>query len=766
MIFGLHILNDMSIKNKARIALVGTTLLMMVIFLLISNFFVRERLADVIISKYEEITIKQFEYVENLTQDAVSTIERISFHDDIVTITSRQTNGEDITDDMRKRVSTYLDEIIMERGEFARVMLVDMWGQVCLYRDKHNAQVNTNTIYSQYLGFDDVIVGKTEFNREKKRIFQPVSFPIFLNRNNFSGKTGYIVAYIDMNLVDDSLSIIDLGKDGSAYLVDKSGILVSSSTDLEYQVNRGRFKDYSVLNTGGEKHRGYHLVDPETSRVSPSIAKCLSTGHAGHMTYINHEGKKVIGVWKWYSYFEWIFLIEVGWYEAYDAMITTVTVLVIASLIVLVLVLILSVLLGNNINRMLYSFMNSFSQGALGDLSARFPVPVRSRKKVIELVDGQEREYDFEQGFCFFNIGTIAADMGREATCQLILDGKVQRCRHCRVYKKILSNEIYEMGAWFNVFIINVHTVVQGIRELVDELFVSTEMMSSTTAAFTENASSQAASAEQIMASIEETSANFENIVNRTEEQNSALEQMIEKVNDLSGLIENMGVEVKDAQTNTKEFSSRARVGEESLHFMNDVMNKISKSSGEMIGILGMIEEISEQINLLSLNASIEAARAGEQGRGFAVVADEISKLADRTAESLKNIDNLIKENEHEIGQGLGRVNDAVATITEIIEGFESISMVMNVIASFMNDQIETNTMVNGEVERVKQNSDIIKVAAQEQRTASTEIVKSISLINELTQNNTEGSEKLAQNARTVAARATALKETIKFFKN
>jgi methyl-accepting chemotaxis protein len=199
---------------------------------------------------------------------------------------------------------------------------------------------------------------------------------------------------------------------------------------------------------------------------------------------------------------------------------------------------------------------------------------------------------------------------------------------------------------------------------------------------------------------------------------------------------------------------------------MDEVMRKISKSSGEMITMLEVINDISDQINLLSLNASIEAARAGEQGRGFAVVAEEISKLADNTASSLKNIDTLIKENEQEVQQGLSRVGEAVSTIGEVIEGFDSITSMMEVIAKFMKRQIDTNSTVNQEVARVREGSDVIQTAAQEQKQASDEIVKSISLINELTQNNAEGSEELAGNASNVAEMAENLRESVKFFKN
>jgi methyl-accepting chemotaxis protein len=93
---------------------------------------------------------------------------------------------------------------------------------------------------------------------------------------------------------------------------------------------------------------------------------------------------------------------------------------------------------------------------------------------------------------------------------------------------------------------------------------------------------------------------------------------------------------------------------------MRSSITKISNSSAEIGNVIEIINNISEQINLLALNAAIEAARAGTYGRGFAVVADEIGKLADKTARSIKDIDEFIQANDAEINNGIKTIETTI----------------------------------------------------------------------------------------------------------
>ncbi|MCP4132065.1 MAG: hypothetical protein GY754_13910 [bacterium] len=317
----------------------------------------------------------------------------------------------------------------------------------------------------------------------------------------------------------------------------------------------------------------------------------------------------------------------------------------------------------------------------------------------------------------------------------------------------------------FALLVKNLKTTIFGVIDVSHNLVSSSLEMSTTTTAFSDNAQSQAVTAEEVTATIEQISAGMDIITVTAEDQSGFLLNLIKQIKELTESINEMGSVINEALSYTKTIASEAREGEESLKTMNQSMSKISESSGDVTTTIDMITGISEQINLLALNAAIEAARAGDAGRGFAVVADEISKLADQTASSIKDINNLIKASDDEVSRGMDSIMNSIAKISSIIEGVNSITEVMTRVSRFMEKEVEINRAVNSEADKVQYKSDEIKNATQEQKIAVAEIVKSISSINELTQANAAGALEMADNSEDVAQMAETLKEKVDYFK-
>ena len=226
-----------------------------------------------------------------------------------------------------------------------------------------------------------------------------------------------------------------------------------------------------------------------------------------------------------------------------------------------------------------------------------------------------------------------------------------------------------------------------------------------------------------------------------------------------------MNTVIQKTLLDTKSISVEAVSGADALSSMNTSMSQIVESSKDMKNIIEIINSISEKINLLALNASIEAARAGQAGKGFAVVALEISRLADQTASSVKDIDSLIKKNNKQIASGIETVNVMMKKTDSINSGVDSIVLKMNSIFDYMQRQITTKFLVERETEVVKGQASEIQQITREQKVAFNEIVKAITFINEISHSNTESSQLIAIKSLELSKVAESLKKNVDFFK-
>jgi PAS domain S-box-containing protein len=176
--------------------------------------------------------------------------------------------------------------------------------------------------------------------------------------------------------------------------------------------------------------------------------------------------------------------------------------------------------------------------------------------------------------------------------------------------------------------------------------------------------------------------------------------------------------------------NKNAELGNEHLHLMLSSMESIQENSERMLGIIELIDGISDQTNLLSLNASIESARAGKEGLGFAVVAREISKLADESAENTKGISKLVKQNNSNILKGNENVNRGGQTFKTIISEVESIESLISNLNDMMKVQTDQYNSFNIKIEEINSSANEIEEKTNFQKLNLEDIRKLIEKLN------------------------------------
>ena len=308
------------------------------------------------------------------------------------------------------------------------------------------------------------------------------------------------------------------------------------------------------------------------------------------------------------------------------------------------------------------------------------------------------------------------------------------------------------------------HGVISETAQSATMLSSSSHELSSAAEGFASNAQSVAASSEEISAVIEQLSAGMESVAVGAEDQQEMISRLKNRLDSLSKVITDTTAHVGLTAERATSINELAEKGKMLLSSMHGSMEEIDKGSTRMGEIVTIIDEISDKINLLSLNAAIEAARAGDSGRGFAVVADEISKLADQTASSIKGIDELIRANSAEIQRGMNRVQETVGSIVRIVSGIQEINSLMNDLIAYTKSQENERQAVGMEADQVVNRANEIRSAAVEQRNAIEQMSKSIIGISESTQDIASGAEELTANTEDLSNMADRLKGFVSFF--
>ena len=237
--------------------------------------------------------------------------------------------------------------------------------------------------------------------------------------------------------------------------------------------------------------------------------------------------------------------------------------------------------------------------------------------------------------------------------------------------------------------------------------------------------------ADIVRAAIDEVGKGLKKQLNATRESSTSIEDMTIAIEELSIRSNEISEQSSSTLALTQEGNEKLKHSLQIMGQFNDTINTtfdaikiLGEKSDEIGKIVKVITGISEQINLLSLNAAIEAARAGEHGKGFAVVADEVRKLAEQTTSSASEVANIVKNIQNETGrvvvsmkQGTEEFSQTNETVLEIAKMFEKIVAITKTIA-------DNNANTSASAEELSSSSLQIMTSMKEIAFISTESVE------------------------------------------
>lgn len=258
--------------------------------------------------------------------------------------------------------------------------------------------------------------------------------------------------------------------------------------------------------------------------------------------------------------------------------------------------------------------------------------------------------------------------------------------------------------------------------QLLAAMYEMIEKLRNTVRDVLETSVSVASASTQLFSTAEKMAAGTEEVASQAGSVATAVEEMATTSGEIAnncGMAADNSKKASDSAENGAQVVKRTILGMERIALRvkqsAETVSTLGSRSTEIGAIIGTIEDIADQTNLLALNAAIEAARAGEQGRGFAVVADEVRALAERTTKATREISSMIKmiqqetaeavgvmeEGVREVGQGTDEATRSGEALQEILQEISEVSIQVSQIATAAEQQTATSSEVSNSIQHI-----------------------------------------------------------------
>ncbi len=272
-----------------------------------------------------------------------------------------------------------------------------------------------------------------------------------------------------------------------------------------------------------------------------------------------------------------------------------------------------------------------------------------------------------------------------------------------------------------------------------------------------------AESVRQVSAAGTQIAAGGQTLASGSSEQASSLEEVSASLHEITALTKQNAEDATTARGLADETLHSVEEGMSRLQQMTDAMSQIAEGTKHTARIVKSIDEIAFQTNLLALNAAVEAARAGDAGRGFAVVAEEVRTLALRAADASRTTASLIDTSNTQVQTGVQRNAEVITTLEAIRAHSESMSRMVQAIATASAQQSDGVSQINVAVEQVNAITQSVAANAEESASAAEELSSQAIVMQSLVETfSLRGTESATTHTPFAAARSRAVRRPVR----
>ncbi|MDR2803891.1 MAG: methyl-accepting chemotaxis protein [Treponema sp.] len=466
----------------------------------------------------------------------------------------------------------------------------------------------------------------------------------------------------DGSALNEITKNVKLGKTGYSYMTNKNGIVVSHKNT-----------DY-VLNQFNPLEEAKNT--PALASWADAVAKAMGGG-SGFLIYTLDNEKKAAGFIT-LDDFPWILYVTISWNELMTGIKTMIFTIMISAVGFIIVGIFVASLIGRNISIPIIKIADTLKEISEGAGNLTKSIMVKSKDEVGDLA-------------LYFNL-----TLGKIKELVIVIKNQ----------SILLNNVGNDMSS-------SMTDATSSIREI------------------TSNINDMGGQVENQSSSVTKTDAAMDQIISYIRELNNLIEQQAVGVNQSSAAIEELLSSIKSV-TNTlvinkhsiTELADASDLGRASLQTVEQDIQEISRESEGLLEINSVMQTISSQTNLLSMNAAIEAAHAGEAGRGFAVVADEIRKLAESSGQQSKTISGMLKKIKDSIDRITKSTDEVLRRFVIIDGGVKTVlSQEQNILNAVEKQSAESNQILES-VSHMKELTGMVKDNSNEMYEGSGEVMK------------------------------------------